>query len=110
MANNQNLIPAKKGEVRNPKGRGKGVQNTKTRLTKLLEVSDNTINPLSKEVELLSIAEQLDIAQIKKALCGDTRAYIAILERLEGKPQLMMKTDRTNWVEEILKLEDWGHE
>ena len=31
MANEHNLIPAKKGEVRNPNGRGKGVQNSTTR-------------------------------------------------------------------------------
>ena len=45
MANEQNLIPAKKGEVRNPKGRGKGVLNSKTRLLRLLELVTETKEP-----------------------------------------------------------------
>jgi len=36
MANNENLIPAKPGEVRNPKGRGKGTLNNTTILRNIL--------------------------------------------------------------------------
>lgn len=86
MANDSNLIPAEPGEIRNPKGRGKGVPNSKTRLMRLLDITENLTNPITKEVEGFSVAEQLDLAQIIKARRGDTRAYIAILDRLEGKP------------------------
>lgn len=82
-----NLIPAKKGEVRNPKGRGKGVPDSKTRLKRLLEITQDLKNPITGEVEGFSVAEQLDLQQIIKARRGDTKAYNAILDRFEGKPQ-----------------------
>lgn len=87
MANEQNLIPAKKGEVRNPNGRPKGVQNSKTRLLRLLELVTKVRNPVTGEEEEFSIAEQLDMQIIAKARKGDLKAYEIILDRLEGKPK-----------------------
>lgn len=90
MANNpnarDNLIPAKPGEVRNPNGRGKGVPNSKTRLLRLLELTENLKNPVTGELEGFTVAEQLDMQQIIKARRGDTKAYQTIMDRLEGKP------------------------
>lgn len=85
MANEQNLIPAKKGEIRNPKGRGKGVLNSKTRLLRLLELITETKNPVTGETEEFTIAEQLDMQIISKARKGDLKAYEILLDRLEGK-------------------------
>lgn len=85
--NNNNLIPPKKGEVRNPKGRGKGVPNSKTRLKRLLELTEDMTNPITKEIEGFSVAEQMDLAQIVKARKGDTKAYNAVMDRLEGRPK-----------------------
>ena len=87
MANEQNLIPAKKGEVRNPNGKPKGVQNSKTRLLRLLELVTKFRNPVTGEEEEFSIAEQLDMQIIAKARKGDLKAYEIILDRLEGKPK-----------------------
>lgn len=87
MANEHNLIPAVKGEVRNPKGRGKGVPNSKTRLLKLLELVTKVRNPVTGEEEEFSIAEQLDMKMIAKAMKGDTKAYEVVIDRLEGKPK-----------------------
>jgi len=87
MANIQNLIPAKKGEVRNPNGRPKGVANSKTRLLRLLELVTKVRNPVTGEEEEFSIAEQLDMQIIAKARKGDLKAYEIILDRLEGKPK-----------------------
>ena len=45
MPNEQNLIPAKKGEIRNPKGRGKGARNRKTIVREWLMVEQDYKNP-----------------------------------------------------------------
>ena len=68
MANEQNLIPAKKGEIRNPKGRTKGVPNSKTRLLRLLELVSVQTNPITGEKEEFSVAERLDLVILQKAL------------------------------------------
>lgn len=89
MANNPNaaanLRPAKKGEVRNPKGRPPGIPNTKTRYRRLLELTEKVRNPVTGEMEEFSIIEQLDMQVIAKARKGDLSAYKEILDRLEGK-------------------------
>ena len=87
MANEHNLIPAQKGEIRNPKGRGKGVLNSKTRLLRLLELVTETKNPVTGEIEEFTIAEQLDMQIIAKARKGDLKAYEILLDRLEGRPK-----------------------
>ena len=87
MANEHNLIPAQKGEVRNPKGRGKGVQNSKTRLLRLLELVQKRRNPITGEDEDFTVLELMDMQMISKALKGDQRAYEAVVDRLEGKPK-----------------------
>ena len=87
MANIENLIPAKKGEVRNPNGKPKGVQNSKTRLLRLLELVQKKRNPITGEEEEFTVLELMDMQMIAKALKGDQRAYEAVVDRLEGKPK-----------------------
>ncbi len=87
MANEQNLTPFKKGQVANPNGRPKGVPNSRTRLLRLLELVTKVRNPVTGEEEEFSIAEQLDMKMIAKAMKGDTKAYEVVIDRLEGKPK-----------------------
>ena len=81
-----NLIPNKPGEIRNPKGRGKGVLGSKTRLLRLLELVQNVTNPITGEVEGFSILEQIDMKLILKAKKGDLSSIRELLDRLEGRP------------------------
>lgn len=83
--NPQNLIPAKKGEVRNPKGRGKGVPNAKTRYQRILNLIEKVKNPVTGEIEEFTVAEIMDMKIMQKARSGDLPAYKEIMDRLEGK-------------------------
>jgi hypothetical protein len=85
MAGIDNLVHFKKGESGNPNGRPKGVQNSKTRLLRLLELVTKMKNPVTGEEEEFSLAEQLDMQVIAKARKGDLKAYEMILDRLEGR-------------------------
>jgi len=113
MANEQNLIPAQKGEVRNPNGRPKGVPNSKTRLLRLLELITETKNPVTGETEEFTIAEQLDMQIIAKARKGDLKAYEILLDRLEGKPKQSSEIEVSggmtiNWDEKKTYVENKG--
>lgn len=86
MANEQNLVPFTGADDPRRGKKPKGVPHSKTRLRRLLEITENLTNPITKEVEGFTVAEQLDLAQIVKARQGDTRAYNALMDRFEGKP------------------------
>lgn len=113
MANEQNLQkPWPKGVSGNPKGKPKGIPNSKTRLIRLLELTENLTNPVTGEIEGFSVAEQMDLAQIVKARKGDTTAYNAIMDRLEGKAgqpiDLSVVDRRKEILERYLKDDDAG--
>lgn len=86
MANEQNLKPFEKGNPGGP-GRPKGVPNSKTRLLRILELSQKKRNPVTGNEEEFTIAEQMDLQLINKALKGDMKAYEILMDRLEGKPK-----------------------
>jgi len=86
MPNPENIIPPKKGEPsRNPKGRGKGVLNRKTILRRWTELYTKAANNITGKVEDLSVEDQIVLAQIKKAMDGDTSAYKEIMDGLYDK-------------------------
>lgn len=81
----ENLIPPKKGEVRNPNGRPKGALSTKTILLKYLSTEINGKNPFTGKTEEFTLAEVLNLKQIERAMNGDLASYKEIFDRAEGK-------------------------
>ena len=86
MANEENLIPAQKGEVRNPNGRPKGAKNRSTIARQWLEVNQALKNPLTGEQETMSQEDLMTLALIKKAREGDVTAYKALMDSGYGAP------------------------
>jgi hypothetical protein len=86
MANEENLIPAQKGEVRNPNGRPKGAKNRSTIARRWLEVNQSLKNPLTGEQETMSQEDLMTLALIKKAREGDVTAYKALMDSGYGAP------------------------
>lgn len=111
--NNENLIPFEKGKSGNPSGRPKGIPNSKTRLLRLLELVTLTKNPVTGEMEEFSIAEQLDMKIIAKAMKGDIRAYQELLDRLEGRAKQSTEVEISggmtiNWEEKKTYIQNTG--
>ena len=112
MANEQNLVPFEKGKPGGP-GRPKGVPNSKTRLLRILELVQKKRNPVTGEEEEFSIAEQMDLQLINKALKGDMKAYEILMDRLEGKPKQSTELEVSggmtiNWEEKKTYVSNTG--
>ena len=82
---NEHIGQFKKGVSGNPAGKPKGVEHSKTRLLRLLQLVTKVRNPVTGEDEEFTIAEQLDMQIIAKARKGDLKAYEILLDRLEGR-------------------------
>lgn len=105
----KNLIPAKKGEVRNPNGRPVGSKNTKTILEKFLNTEMEQMNPFTKKKESMTILELMNLKQIANALEGDLPAYKEIVDRVEGKVKNVNENENTNTTELNIKNKiSWG--
>ena len=113
MANEQNLTPFPKGVSGNPSGKPKGVEHSKTRLLRLLQLVTKVRNPVTGEDEEFTIAEQLDMKIIAKAMKSDIRAYQEILDRLEGRAKQTNEIElsgglQINWEEKKTYVENKG--
>lgn len=91
MANNpnaaKNLKPAKKGEIRNPKGKPKGTLNSKTILKRFMAIEEKVRNPMTGTDEKLTLAETLYLVQLAKARKGDLSSFKEVMDRWEGRAQ-----------------------
>jgi hypothetical protein len=94
MANEENLIPFKKGQSGNPKGRPTGSKNRSTIAKKWLSVEQDLKNPLTSETETMSQEDLMTLALIKKAREGDSTAYQKLLDSAYGAP--VQQVEQTN--------------
>ena len=101
MANEENLIPAQKGEVRNPNGRPKGAKNRSTIARQWLEVNQSLKNPLTGEQETMSQEDLMTLALIKKAREGDVNAYKALMDSGYGAPLQQIEQNLEQTIKEI---------
>ena len=113
MPNPENLKPFPKGVSGNPAGKPKGVEHSKTRLVRLLQLVTKVRNPVTGEDEEFTIAEQLDMKIIAKAMKSDLRAYQEILDRLEGRAKQTNEIElsgglQVNWEEKKTYVEKTG--
>ena len=109
MPNEQNLIPAKKGEIRNPKGRGKGARNRKTIVSEWLMVEQEFKNPLTGTVETLSQADIMTLAIISKARKGDVVAFRELMDSGFGKNTEVQETTLSVTTSTIV-FKDFGND
>ena len=86
MLHPENLIPPKKGEIRNPKGRKKGTLNRKTLALRWLKVNEDAVNPITGEDSCLSQADLITLAQILLAKKGDTADQRPVTFSCNGGP------------------------
>jgi len=86
MANEENLKPFKKGKSGNPKGRPKGSRNRSTIAKKWLSTETKGKNPITGEEEILTQEDLMTLAQLRKAINGDTPAYKALEDSAYGQP------------------------
>ena len=91
---NKNLIPYKKGQSGNPKGRPVGSKNRSTVAKKWLQVEQDLKNPLTSEIETMSQEDLMTFALIKKARDGDATAYQKLLDSAYGAP--VQQVEQTN--------------
>jgi hypothetical protein len=91
------------GQSGKQKGRPKGVPNAKTRMARFLELSINGKNPITKEDELFTVAELMDLQVISKAIKGDLQAWEKINDRLEGKAK--QTTEHSGEIKQNINLD-----
>jgi hypothetical protein len=83
--NPQNIIPPKKGEVRNPKGKAKGTKNRDTVLRGLIALNIKLKNPLTGKEETKETEIMMNYSLLAKAIGGDVQAIKEVNDTLYGK-------------------------
>lgn len=105
----ENMIPAKKGEIRNPKGYPKGLKHKKTEFTEIMNALYPGSNPYTGEAVKVDGITRLKFELIRVAMGSDNdAAKIAAIERLldriEGKVAQTLNANISNAKEQIKEL------
>ena len=96
MANDENLIPAGKGEIRNPKGKPKGTKNRSTIAKEVLSAMMDGAD-LDGIKGKFTVQDLMTFAMAKKAIQeGDVAAYKAIMDSAFGTPKQTIENTVTN--------------
>ncbi|GAB3284426.1 hypothetical protein GCM10027347_61390 [Larkinella harenae] len=118
--NDENLKPAKPGEVRNPAGRPKGSPNRSTVAKKILAALGKNVifgaslakikEIVGDDIDKMTVEEIMTIVQINDAVSGKRRAgsYKVVMDSAYGAPKQEIDTpgDKTNVI--IFKIPDNG--
>ena len=100
----ENMIPAKKGEVRNPKGQKPGKQ-IKTKIRECLDAIRKGKDPVTGKITDLDTEYVMILKQIDKAIKKqDTRAFEVIMDRLYGRATQTIDANVTDATKTIKKL------
>jgi len=91
----------KPGQSGNPRGRPKGAKSRSTVIKRWLEAMDKGKNPMTGEVEEMSVEDKMTLALIGKALKGDTSAYKALMDSAYGAPKQEIEETSTQVVTRI---------
>jgi hypothetical protein len=92
----ENLKPFEPGQSGNPAGPAPGYVQARTILKRLLAVEVVHVNPISGLLQTMAMSDVLLLEQIKKAKEGDTRAFEAVFDRVDGKPVQTLASDADN--------------
>lgn len=90
----------KKGQSGNPAGRPKGVPTRQTIVKRWLTANESFTNPITGKKELLSQADIMTLALLKKARAGDVAAWEKLMDSAFGK--VIDKIDHTSEGEKIV--------
>ena len=74
------------GQSGNPTGRPKGARNRATVMRELFYLTLKAVNLCTGGAEFLTVEELITLVLVKKAINGDTRAYVALMNSVYGKP------------------------
>lgn len=75
----------KPGESGNPNGVPKGTRQMRTIIREIFETEILAVDPKTNEPRKMTMGEAIAMAQFKQATKGNTKAFNALLDRLEGK-------------------------
>lgn len=84
-------------------GRPKGSRNSATVIRRLLELNTKKVNEITGQEE--TYFDEITAAQLQKAMQGDTQAFNALLDRMEGRATQKTENNNTHHVD----IDTWAN-